>query len=110
MICLSHLNFLLSPGAIMDFSKHGKQRLQQRCISPQALEWLERFGSIETQINSEMIFFDKKSLKKIRQYTGGFSDKYDGLEKIYMVRDANGKVITVGYRDKHIKRNERKYH
>ncbi len=88
----------------MSLTLHAQTRLEQRGISPVIIDWLERYGAIEPQNGSELIYFNQLSLKRLASYTGGISNKIDKLKNIYLVRGNNGKIITTGYRDESIKR------
>jgi len=47
----------------MSMTIHAQARMQQRAITLMHIDWLERFGSIEPQNGSELIYFSHRSLK-----------------------------------------------
>lgn len=85
-------------------SKHSQNRMKDRGIPPIVIDWLEQYGAIESQNGAEFIYFNQRSLKRLARYTGGFSNKFDKLKNIYLVRGSNGIIVTTGYREESIKR------
>lgn len=85
-------------------TKHAADRQRQRAIPPIVIDWLEQFGAVEHQACAELLYFDRRGLKRLSRYTGGLSDQFEALRNVYMVRGAKGRIITVGYRTRRINR------
>lgn len=85
-------------------SAHSQHRMNDRGIPPVFIDWLEQYGAIEPQNGAELIYFNHLSLKRLASYTGGFSNKFDKIKNVYLVRGNNGKIVTTGYRNESIKR------
>jgi len=83
---------------------HAEQRMKERGIAPILVDWLEQYGVTEPQNGSELLYFNHRALKKLASYTGGLSNKFDKLKKVYLVRGNEGAVITIGYREQRVKR------
>ncbi len=85
-------------------TKHAEIRVRQRAIPPVVVDWLELFGTVEHQADAELVYFDRHSLRKLASYTGGFSGRLENINNAYLIRGNNGRILTAGYRDKHITR------
>ncbi len=83
-----------------ELTRHASRRIQQRAIPVFILDLLERFGAEQRQGKSDHIFFDKCSVRRLKQHFGGSR----GLRiiepwlNIYVVMGDDGSVITVGHR------------
>jgi hypothetical protein len=85
-------------------TKHAADRQRQRAIPPLVIDWLEQFGAVEHQACAELLYFDRRALKRLSSYTGGLSDQFEVLRNAYLVRGTNGHIMTVGYRTRRINR------
>lgn len=85
---------------------HAEKRTQQRCIPPLIIDWLYQFGAEQYDSRGVITrYFNKASKKQAMQKAGkpivkALSRYMDS----YLVEGNNGKIITVGYRYKRIKR------
>lgn len=81
---------------------HSELRSQQRGIPPIMVDLLLKFGNREHDSNGgEVLYFDKKSKKKVETYAGGLFGKLNEHMDTYAVI-ASGKLVTVGNRYKRI--------
>lgn len=81
---------------------HSSIRAQQRGVPPIIVDLLLQYGAREHDAKGcEVIYFDKKSKKKVETYVGGLFGKLDEHMDAYAVI-ASGKVVTVGNRFKRI--------
>ena len=87
------------------FSKHARDRSQQRGIPPLIMEWLFEFGMEEHHRGRQIVYFDKKSRKSLRRAVGRQAiAKLDKYMNSYLVVE-DGNVITVGHRFSRIRKN-----
>ncbi len=81
---------------------HSLIRCQQRGVPPIVVDLLIQFGVRKhDSAGGEILYFDKKSKKKIEAYAGGLFGKLNVHMDAYAVM-ASGKLITVGSRYKKI--------
>src|ERR1700676_3827713 len=81
-------------------TRHSRDRLHQRGISPLVLEWLLMFGERKSMNHSEVFYFTKASRERLRKYIGARSmAKFENELDSYAVI-AQGQVITAGHRTK----------
>lgn len=81
---------------------HSEVRGQQRGVPPIIVDLLIQFGVREHDARGgEILYFDKRSKKKIETYAGGLFGKLSEHMDAYAVI-ASGKLITVGSRLKRI--------
>lgn len=86
----------------MKNTMHSEIRQQQRGIPPIIVDLLIRFGNREHDARGgEVLYFDKKSKKKVETYVGGLFGKLNEHMDAYAVI-ASGKLVTVGSRYKRI--------
>lgn len=89
------------------YTKHAKQRAQQRCIPPLIDEWLERFGEENYDGHGGIRrYFSHRSVRAMQREFGRepvrrMSD-YLNVYKVESTRD--GGTITIGYRNKRLNR------
>lgn len=89
----------------MRLSQHAQIRSQQRGISPFVIDLLFKFGVSEPAGGqTERLFFDKRSRKRVASYTGGRIKATDEGLDVYAIV-AGPKVITTGHRLKKIHRH-----
>lgn len=81
---------------------HSSIRAQQRGVPPIIVDLLLQYGVREHDTKGcEVIYFDKKSKRKVETYVGGLFGKLNEHMDAYAVI-ASGKVVTVGNRFKRI--------
>lgn len=84
---------------------HSHIRSQQRGIPPLVVDLLLQFGRREhDHRGAEIVYFDRRSRKRIESYAGGLISKLSKHLKSYVVI-ADGVVVTVGNRSKKINHN-----
>lgn len=89
------------------YTKHAKVRAQQRCIPPLIDEWLDRFGEEEYDGRGGIRkYFSRRSIRSMQREFGRepvrrMHDYFDA----YKVEDSRGgATVTIGHRDKRLKR------
>lgn len=86
----------------MKTSAHANIRSQQRGIPPLVIDLLMQFGTREHDLRgAEVLYFDRRSRKKLEAYAGGLIGKLNEHLDAYAIV-SGGKVITVGARYKRI--------
>lgn len=88
-------------------SKHAAHRIQKRAIPPMVIDWLHNYGSKQYDVHGAVIrFFDRAAKAR---FSGAFGQQFPLDSKkyfsVYSVEDVSGQsIITVGYRDRRIRR------
>lgn len=83
----------------MNFSRHAKDRSQQRAIPPMLIDLLLQFGSCERAgAGVSKMFFDKPSRRKVKAYAGPLASLLNDHLDVYAVVTDDLKVITTGHR------------
>jgi hypothetical protein len=88
-------------------SPHARARMQQRCISPAAIEVLLDFGRMR-HVHSdgrELVYFDKKARAQLLKANPAAARAIDRLGRTYAVLADDGCVVTVGHRYRRIPRD-----
>jgi len=86
----------------MKATAHSIIRSQQRGIPPIMLDLLLQFGCREhDHSGAEIVYFDRRSKKRIESYAGGLISKLSEHLDCYAVV-ADGEIVTVGVRFKRI--------
>lgn len=86
----------------MKSTMHSDIRQQQRGVPPIIVDLLIKFGNREHDARGgEVLYFDKRSKKKVETYVGGLFGKLNEHMDAYAVI-ASGKLVTVGNRYKRI--------
>jgi hypothetical protein len=86
-------------------SPHAQARMQQRAVSAEALERLLDFGSVKHLArDNDIVFFDKKTKKRLAKTDKALAREADRLVRTYAVLGENGIVITVGHRYRQVRR------
>jgi hypothetical protein len=86
----------------MKSTMHSEVRQQQRGVPPIIVDLLIKFGSREHDARGgEVLYFDKRSKKKVEAYVGGLFGKLNEHMDAYAVV-ASGRLVTVGNRYKRI--------
>ncbi len=91
----------------INLTHHAEIRFAQRGIPPFILEFLCRFGASERCNDADKLFFDKRSKKQLKSHLGGARSLrlIEPWLGAYAVLGDDGTVVTVGHRQKRIKRN-----
>jgi len=89
----------------MKVTTHASTRCQQRGIPPIMLDLLLQFGCREhDHAGAEIVYFDRRSKRRIESYAGGLISKLsEHLDSYAVVSD--GEIVTVGTRYKRINHN-----
>lgn len=86
----------------MNVTAHASIRSQQRGIPPLVVDLLLQFGCREhDHSGTEIVYFDRRSKKRIEGYAGGLIGKLSEYLDSYAVL-ADGKIVTVGARFKRV--------
>lgn len=94
----------------MSLAKHANVRCQQRGVPPLVVDLLLRYGVSErASEGASLYFFDKKSKRRVRAYTGGLSRLLEPDLNVFAVVSRDGEVITVGHRIQRVE-HDRKTH
>ena len=87
---------------------HGKTRMTQRGIPPRIIDWLFEYGAVEHQTGSVVHYFDKTAIRRISSQEGAqivaLLRKYFS---VYIVICDAGTIITVGWLDRHLRRDRK---
>ncbi|MFS0756518.1 hypothetical protein ABC383_17725 [Noviherbaspirillum sp. 1P10PC] len=89
----------------MKATSHAATRAQQRGIPPIVVDLLLQFGQREhDHAGAEILYFDRRSKKRVASYAGAlFSKLSEHLDSYAVVAD--GQIVTVGIRYNRINRN-----
>ena len=86
----------------MNATAHASIRCQQRGVPPLVVDLLLQFGRREhDHSGAEIVYFDRRSKKRIESYAGGLISKLSEHLDSYAVL-ADGEIVTVGIRFKRI--------
>ena len=88
-------------------TSHARARMQQRAIHPEALECLLEFGreAFDHRGHAVIVYFDKKARSRLeRNASGAWREDIGRISRMYAVLSGEGKVLTVGHRDRRINR------
>ena len=84
---------------------HARARMQQRGISTATLDALLDFGrTARAGGGCEIVFFDKRTRKRLAHAGVIPSSEADRARKSYAIGESDGAVITVGHRYRRIPR------
>ncbi len=84
---------------------HASIRSQQRGIPPLVVDLLLQFGRrVHDQHGAEVVYFDRRSRKRVESYAGGLIGKLSEHLDSYAVV-ADGVIVTLGSRFNRIGRN-----
>lgn len=84
-------------------STHAQQRMQQRGITKVEVDWLCRFGGGILVKGGEMLWFNKKAMKRLKRYLGRTYAKFEKQVKGIYIVIVGSVIVTVGHRYKKIK-------
>ena len=84
---------------------HAGARMKQRCISAEALDILLEYGreAFDHRGHAVILYFDKRARRKLARAQPGRKD-LERVARCYAVLSREGKVITVGHRQRRIGR------
>jgi len=91
-----------------DLTDHARARMRQRGIDAEALERLLEFGreAFDHRGHATIVYFDKAARRRLeRQADSADRKQVQRISRMYAVLSNNGKVVTVGHRDRRIARN-----
>ena len=88
----------------MNITKHARDRLQQRAISPLIIDWLCKYGCrLEGYNGTTICFFDKESRRSLSSEVGHVViRRLSDLMDSYLVLSGDS-IVTVGHRYKPLK-------
>ncbi len=87
------------------FTEHARARMQQRGISPAAIELLLSYGrSSHDHRGCEVVYFDKPARKRLAQHDPAAAREAERFSRTYAVLGSDGVVVTVGHRYRRLKR------
>jgi hypothetical protein len=89
------------------FSRHARARMQQRCIPVAVVQQLLDFGTVQHDHRGALIvYFDKRSRRRLDRARGRAAARWlERWRNAYAVVAADGVVVTVGRRDKPMRRH-----
>jgi hypothetical protein len=88
----------------VSLSTHARVRMQQRGISPEALEILLELGQVSPAPGGRQVFFLDRAHRKELGRRGMRIRERDRLKRLYAITDEHGTVVTVGHRYRRIAR------
>jgi len=84
---------------------HAQARMQQRGISPAALDALLDFGRVaRVGRGKDIVYFDKKARKRLANEDARAAREVARLFRTYAILGRDGAVVTVGHRYRRIQR------
>jgi hypothetical protein len=87
------------------FTEHARARMQQRGISPAAIELLLSYGrSAHDHRGCEVVYFDKPARARLAKHHPAAAREAERFIRTYAVLGADGVVVTVGHRYRRLKR------
>ena len=84
------------------FTKHSRKRMQQRCITEEAVKYLIEYGELHYDGHGGKIFYLNKSNRNLipSYFTENQFNKIKSQLNSYVVLSLKNQVITVGHRYK----------
>lgn len=82
----------------VSLSPHARMRMQQRGISPEALDLLLELGEAAPAPGGKQIVFIEHVQRRELGRRGKCIRERDRLKRLYAVTDEHGIVVTVGHR------------
>jgi hypothetical protein len=91
----------------MNLTMHAQQRMQQRGISREAVDYVLAYGRVSYDHHGgRVVWLDKRSKAQISQAEGErVVRELDKHLNAYVVLDSDGSVVTVGHRYRRIMRH-----
>ena len=88
----------------VSLSTHARVRMQQRGISPEALEILFELGQVSPAPGAaQVVFLEHTHRSKLGRRAKRIRER-DRMKRLYAVTDEHGTVVTVGHRYRRIAR------
>ena len=88
----------------VSLSTHARVRMQQRGISPKALELLLELGETSPAPGGGQVIFVERADRQELGRRGKRIRERDRLKRLYAVTDGSGTIVTVGHRYRRIAR------
>jgi hypothetical protein len=87
-------------------TQHAEVRMQQRGIPESVVDTLIQYGSvIHDHHGGQVVFFDKKAQRRCIAASGERILKHlERYRDVYLVKSADGALVTVGHRNKRLRR------
>jgi hypothetical protein len=85
-------------------SSHARVRMQQRGISPEALEILLELGETSPAPGGRQVVFLERARRQELGRRAKRIRERDRLKRLYAVTDEHGTVVTVGHRYRRLAR------
>ena len=91
----------------MYLTQHARQRMQQRGIPQQAIDYVLSYGRVSHDHRGAcVVWLDKRSRARLGREAGRqVIRKLDKHLDAYVVTDTDGTVVTVGHRYRRIRRH-----
>jgi hypothetical protein len=88
-------------------SSHAQRRMQQRAIPPRLIDWLFEFGTqAHDHHGARVLYFDRAAKRRLAEVVPAQQlAQVDQKLNAYVVEATDGTVITMGYRDKRVRRH-----
>jgi len=86
------------------YSQHAMTRMQQRGITPKAVELLLAYGRASYHRGREVVFFDRQAQQVLQQESCLVGGQWERIRDNYLVLQG-GTVLTVGHKTCHFKRD-----
>ena len=86
----------------VSLSTHAQVRMQQRGISPEALEILFELGETSPAPGGGQVIFLERANRQELDRRGKRIRERDRLRRLYAVTDEHGTIVTVGHRYRRI--------
>lgn len=88
-------------------SHHAQRRMQQRAIPPCLIDWLFDYGtSAHDHHGAQIRYFDRAAKRRLADVLPAQQlAQFDQKLNAYLVESTDGTVITMGYRNKRVRRH-----
>lgn len=88
------------------YTHHARARMQQRGISPEAIEHMLRYGTERHDRHGGVVLFlDKVSRRRMLRERRVAPAQVERIASIYVVLALDGSVITTGHRRRRFRRH-----
>lgn len=84
-------------------SKHARVRMQQRSLSPVAVDWIVAFGKPRRVGGADVFALDRKGRKRLREHLGHsvYNQVAPILDALVVVAD-DGSIVTAAHRTRRL--------
>jgi hypothetical protein len=90
----------------MNMTQHAAKRSQQRAIPPMLIDLLLQFGTSQPAgTGVSKMYFDKAARQRVKKYAGTLAGILNDHLNVYLVVDAQDRVITTAHITERIRRN-----